>query len=455
MKLTSFLKELITEESRFQNLYNKLVKTPIKKKEDERGNRLTPNKERGIMNLDTLKKIIAVDPFTRIPENFDLEKATDAEMEKVKIGKYTNWLLKQYLKKPEDDDRTMGEYQERFFEDALRYQEALRKFDRYQSRLPIEERNIDNYTLDTLDRAVDQFVIVNKNSKNAAAPVAPDKFKHPGAERVFTTPKWTVMQINNTPEGQKAAEYLGGYYKYDQGESHWCTSIENGNHYKGYIKDGPLYVILPNDDNGQIGQVTGLPLERYQFHFPSNQFMDRSDRQIDLLEYFNGKFNDLKEFFRAEFVKGYIKPKTTQFNLSYNGRTNDSVSRYLSIYGFETLFEDLPNDLTVFTFKNESTTPITLQLPNDLKKFTQLKRLSLQNCVSNIPDVITQLKNLEIISLVNNSELTSLPPIETLPKLMFVNLSGSNNVKFTESFLNAFDRDNDSDNVFTSKDMFS
>ncbi len=49
---------------------------------------------------------------------------------------------------------------------------------------------------------------------------------------------------------------------------------------------------------------SGLPAYRYQFHFPSNQYMDPADRQIDLVKFLQGEEQGLKEFFKPEFMKG-------------------------------------------------------------------------------------------------------------------------------------------------------
>lgn len=48
----------------------------------------------------------------------------------------------------------------------------------------------------------------------------------------------------------------------------WCTAHSEAGHFEDYIKDGPLYIF----DNGEG--------EKYQFHYESNQFMDKNDNPV-------------------------------------------------------------------------------------------------------------------------------------------------------------------------------
>jgi hypothetical protein len=80
MRFTSILTNLILEQSRFQVLYDKMVK-PSTKEEGK--------KNKGLMDFETLKSIIFADPTTRAPQDFDRETATPQDMDNVKVGKLT------------------------------------------------------------------------------------------------------------------------------------------------------------------------------------------------------------------------------------------------------------------------------------------------------------------------------------------------------------------------------
>lgn len=86
------------------------------------------------------------------------------------------------------------------------------------------------------------------------------------------------------PKNQDAACYLG------QG-TRWCTAATQGmNYFNRYNSEGPLYVMIPKSP-----QYDG---EKYQLHFPSGQFMNEEDEQIDILELLELRFPGTIEFFK-------------------------------------------------------------------------------------------------------------------------------------------------------------
>lgn len=84
------------------------------------------------------------------------------------------------------------------------------------------------------------------------------------AQLVFENGKWLVV----IPKTFEASQFYGC-------SSQWCTKFPD--QFQNYSKDGPLLVII---DKSKLNQHTND--RRYQFHFPSNQFMDFSDHQINL-----------------------------------------------------------------------------------------------------------------------------------------------------------------------------
>ena len=96
-----------------------------------------------------------------------------------------------------------------------------------------------------------------------------NRFAHPGAEIMKEGTNYTLIKIEGTglPQ-QEAAQWYGGFYDWENGESHWCTSPPKSNYFMTYASAGPLYVIMANDDKGLVGARTGLPQERYQIYGP-------------------------------------------------------------------------------------------------------------------------------------------------------------------------------------------
>lgn len=434
MKITNILSKLIIEDSRFNLLYDKMV-LPPKTKEGEK-----PKK--GLMDFIIFKNIIFGDPTTKAPEGFDIEGASVNDMQNVKVGKYTQWLLKNFLgpELPSDIEpgtplykNTIKSIQNLFLEDLYKTKTDLAKYEKFKSRLPQDKRDINKLTPKELFDLVKDFKLEKTKATKDEKEKAKTSYEHPGGKVKFRGNKWTVVEISDKGKlGQDAAIFYGGSQLYDEGESNWCTSGPGLTHFFNYIKDGPLYVILPNDTSSGVGSKSGLPKERYQFHFPSGQFMDRDDYQINLVEYFNGKMSELKDFFKKEFAKGLVIKETNDVKIDYPG---SKYAKYIAIYGFDNMIENLPLDITSFSFKNNSKDKFSLDLPKSISRFSNLETLQLIKCVKSIPESIKELKNLSVLNLSDNHELTSLPEksILELPNLTFLTLKNSP-IKMSEDF---------------------
>jgi hypothetical protein len=428
MKITSLLSNLITENARLQLLYDKFVK-PNPKMKSEPG-----RPAKGIMDFDTLKTIIFGDPDTKVPNGFNKEGATFEEMSKVKVGKYVQWMLKNFVAPKLEYEvgtpeykRAAQEYRRLFIEDMDKMNVDLLKFERFKGKLPEDQRDINKLTPAELSLAVDEFKLT-KDSKSAKEEriTKENPFQYPGSNIEFVGPNWTIVKVSeNNQEGKNAAAYFGGYYdtRDEFDESNWCTSKLDGSYFEHYIKDGPYYVVLPNTST-EYGKKTGLPKERYQFHFPSNQYMDRRDRGINLVEFLNGKGAELKDYFKPQFAKGLTSSGGDIVEINYP----DSASgKFIALYGFEELFESLPDTISKLLINNKSQERIALEVPASIGRFTNLEALMLQNIAKTLPDTVCQLKKLNFLALPGNKDLQSLPEcIKELPELAFINLKDVN-----------------------------
>lgn len=440
MKLGNILKKLIVESSKFQFLYDKNVK-----KEKEK----SPT-----MDFETLKALILADPDTKIKGDLDIDSITLDNMDMVKAGKYSEWLVKNFkspkLESPieigsPEYSSFMKRYQSLFLEDLYKVTEDLIKFEKSKPYLPQDKRDINKFTPTTLFELLRDFELPEKKKqKEVEKEIKQSRqgFEHKGSEIVFQSPKWTVIKIEGTgPEQKDAACYYGGFHEYDKGETRWCTSAPGLEWWNKYLSKGPLYVLLPNE-SVEFSKVTGLPKNRYQFHFEDGHFMDRNDYQIDLVEFMN-KNPELKEYFRPNFMNSLISKKD-KITIDYP----ESVeSKYLAIYGFEEFFEFLPETLKHFKFTNKSKEHMAFDIPPSIGRFKQLRFLFLSNCVKSLPNEISECKSLQFISLPNNEELKKLPDsILEIPDIEFINLWNSYNVKLPNSFLDKFLKDNEAPN---------
>lgn len=421
MKFTSLLKDILLEQSRFEILRNALTKST----EDKTGRKQKPK-----MTMAEFMKLVQADPTTKL-NNVDPESADSKELEKIKAGKYVNWLIKNYLnpkteRQPEDSgyEREVAQAKETFLEDLYKVTDDLKKFTRFKNRIE-GERDIMKMTPDQLYDAVKDFDLTLATTTKAERKSA---VVHPGAEMFFDGENWRVIKIEDKGAGGKeAACFYGGNNR----ETRWCTSAPGLSWFDRYIKDGPLYVVYnPNDP--KIAPETGLPVERYQFHFPSNQFMDKDDRQQDLVGLLNGKMSELKHLFKPEFAKGLTVGGE---KLVIDSFSHGAIGKFIALYGLDDLIGSLPPTLKEFQIQNrDNNNKILVKIPESIGDFKDLRMILLDNCVDSIPESICSLPKLKFLALINNTELKSIPEcVGELPNLFFLNLKGSTNVEVPES----------------------
>lgn len=429
MKFTSILKKVILEQSKYQILLDKFTEPAV----DKEGKR-----QKAKIKKEDFYEIIKADPTTRL-NNVDLSSATKEDMENVKAGKYTPWLLKWYLT-PETESKPgergyeseVEEYKHRFIEDLSQVTNDLKKHDRFKARIQ-GEKDIMKLTPSQLYDAVKDFSLEKTKASAEEKEKAAQTFQHPGGEIIFRGNTWTLIRITDTGElGRDAACFYGGYQlDTAEGESRWCTSSPGyDSWFNRYIKEGPLYVIIKNEDI-KFGTKSKLPATRYQFHFPSNQFQDPSNRTIDVIQFLNGPASELKEFFKPEFARGLT---TKGDKLEIDSFTSGVVGKFVGLYGLDDLIDSVPDTITVFAIKNRDNNDVIINIPKTISRFKNLETLLLQNCIASIPDSVCKLENLNFVSLLNNPKLKSIPDcLANLPRLVFINLRGSDNVKVPDS----------------------
>jgi hypothetical protein len=420
MKLNNVLRRILREDSRLDVLIDKYTK-PIKGQ--------TPRDSKSIMGIDTLAQIIFADPTTKKPQGTDTTDYSLENLKQVQPGQYVNWMLKNFEKPDTSEVESLQRARELFMEDLFKLTDDLTKFTKYKQYFPIENRDINKFTPSSLFMFLNNFELpekvkekLKKTDLKKEIRKEREGFKHPGATVEFVGENYTVVKISDTGEkGQEAASWYGGYYDHSNGESRWCTSPPNSSYFKGYVKDGPLYVILANDDKGSVGGRTGLPQERYQFHFPSNQYMDRLDKSINLVDFLNNSGQELKEYFKPEFASGLVTG-SDKVDIQY---PNSSAGKYIALYGFEELIQNLPDTISEFGFTNKTSDSIYLDIPSSIGRFKNLTMLQLDGVVKTLPDEIGNLTMLFMLVLSNNPKLKSLPSsISKLKNIVVMNLMG-------------------------------
>jgi len=321
----------------------------------------------------------------------------------------------------------------------------------------------------------------------------------PGSEIIYNGSNWVLIKISNE-NGLDAARYFGGFHDVNKGETSWCTSPRGYNQYfMKYIKQSPLYVVIPgwvndlsdlywdqfSDKNnspenekkkiieeelskigksyGDVGQLTGLPSNRFQLHCPPNisgeytvvQFKDRRDGDIPLFNYLSGEglnWSELREPLRIplamRFAGGTSSLNTDSFELNYTGSKSltDSVGYLMSysrVYGFDVILESLgeTNSITSFIVTNTTNDKFTgVDFDQLIARMPNLELLTLDNVIDKLPKNIYGLNNLEYLNLTRNSLVNEefSTEIGNMDNLSIINLKGSPKIKFPNELNDVF-----------------
>jgi hypothetical protein len=175
---------------------------------------------------------------------------------------YAQWIAARYITgdtKLEDIGSTLAEYLYKF--NVLKRKKILKP-----PANDINKYNSFSNFMDNMDEyALPEDEVVNKGK----------------ATEVYKDADVRIV----VPEDEPAACYYG------QG-TRWCTASTHGtNYYNHYSRQGPLYILIPTK-----AKYEG---EKYQLHFPSEQFMDENDDAISLNYIINDRFH-LLDFFKQQ-----------------------------------------------------------------------------------------------------------------------------------------------------------
>lgn len=176
----------------------------------------------------------------------DANKAVDVVRDVVVAdptkGKYSEWILKQYLSK------TI-----RLPEDAEKIKQNLTLFEKKKSKLA--EKDINRYSPASLAKTLDgQFGLTKSERKQARRG---RMHLPPGAELVLDDGKIQVVKIT---DAEASSALCSG--------TEWCTA--NVDTADEYLEDGPLYLVYVD------GERT------YLIHYETEQFMDVYDEDIGI-----------------------------------------------------------------------------------------------------------------------------------------------------------------------------
>jgi hypothetical protein len=273
---------------------------------------------------DTFISIIESDPQSKVKNNV-IEK----------IGRFGKLLISLYQKKGlklEDLDK------------AKEYLDYA-----YKHNVTIDINKIKE--LGDIYELVKQYIIEDRRTLEEILKALPEN----EYDLLFNGNEWIIYH----PKTERASCYLGY-------NTEWCTTWgplslnpkhkERSNRFQSYSKDGPLYIMI-NKKN---------PDYKFQFHFESNQYMDKDDRRINTKEFLRDETN--VEIFKFFFPSFYGDVSKEQLNLEF--RRLDLLPDDWSMVLIEKITENTDNPLVIAIINEDE---------------TELERLISSNKLNNTP----------------------------------------------------------------------
>ncbi len=170
---------------------------------------------------------------------FTADPTTVQNSRGVFAGKYCVWIGNQYV----NGKLKVGDIPE--------LKKALTTYNINKSHITSPINNINSLSdlITLISDYTDDFKATRQLSKGEQA-----------LEKVYEDGEWVVY----IPHTYEASRKIGG-------DTNWCTASSDDRYFNMYTKKGPLYVNIRKSDGA-----------KFQFHFPSRQFMDSKDKRIIL-----------------------------------------------------------------------------------------------------------------------------------------------------------------------------
>ena len=216
---------------------------------------------------------------------FTADPTTVQNSHGVFAGKYCVWIGNQYV----NGKLKVGDIPE--------LKKALNTYNINKSQIttPINEIGSLSDLITIISNYTDDFKATRQLSKGEQA-----------LEKVYEDADWVVY----IPHTYEASRKIGG-------DTSWCTASSDSSYFNMYTKEGPLYVNIRKSDGA-----------KFQFHFPTRQFMDSKDKKIKskniglskgLIEFYNNIDPLFPSYMKYDvvgnFYDGYAK---VRFNDKYN-----------------------------------------------------------------------------------------------------------------------------------------
>ena len=240
---------------------------------------LSEAKKKSINVMNILEQIISEASIEQLQQQFvDTEKISQEvfdEIVKATKGKgaYATWMIKRV------EDGTIKA------EDIYKYEDYIQIFDKQKRQFPSpdinaykDERSIRDFeakAIEIREKGIEQTGGDTANASNLVSSQGIQELNSVGIKFLGVVDGYQCFEVPQSLKGKTEAwkiytKHLANCSGREQGAKIAICTMAGQSHFDRYLSDGPYYVFFNLGD----------PKSPYQFHYESNQYMDKNDKPL-------------------------------------------------------------------------------------------------------------------------------------------------------------------------------